>query len=673
MTHPTKDRPSKKRSTRSSGPKSLSRERVLEFIKKCESPPLKRDIIKALRLKGEWERRRLKFILRELSDEGLYTKNKPMTKRPEKVLAPSPTRAALPETLIGTLESTDLGLKFIPAHRKLNIAFRVENAGDFDAMHLGAVFRATLVSEDPPVVKVESQVGETSDISLLVSHIANLPMTFSEESTDYAKKGRVPDLGKREDLRKHALVTFDGKDSRDFDDAVWAAPDTDPKNKGGWHIIVAIADVAHYVKPGSVLDQEAYTRGTSVYFPDRVIPMLPEVLSNGLCSLNPKEDRACLAAHIWIDKHGKKINQKFSRALMRSSARLTYEEAQRMHEDPHHPGHDQVASLYGVFYALQKARVERGTLEIEVPEPYVVFDDDGFVKEMVSRERLDSHRLIEELMILANVAAAETLEKATLPCMYRVHDSPDPEKIQELQKMLARLKVDYKGALKSPQDLTRLLRHVKDTANQNIVNELVLRSQSQALYSPKNLGHFGLNLDHYAHFTSPIRRYADILVHRALLRTLGYPEDALPEKEGALFEEHGSHISIAERRAQGAERDAMDRYMAHYLSGREGESFEVYITGITKSGLFVTIPDLNASGIVFLKLMTDDYYIYREHPTRLEGRRTRRSFGFGDPMTVRLLEVDLTKGRLNFEPVMESAPKKRYGKHVKKGPRKVRR
>jgi ribonuclease R len=326
-----------------------------------------------------------------------------------------------------------------------------------------------------------------------------------------------------------------------------------------------------------------------------------------------------------------------------------------IHESSGHPHQDIVGPLYGAFHALEKGRIARGTLEIDGVEPYIIFDDKGFVKDLVHRERLDSHRLIEEFMILANVAAAETLEKAKMPCMYRIHDVPDLEKIEEVRRMLAHLKIKYSGPLKTPQDLTALLTSVKGTPHQTIVNELVLRSQSQAVYRPNNIGHFGLNLDHYAHFTSPIRRYADLLIHRSLLSILGYKEDGLPEGDGRNFEGYGVHISMAERRAQGAERDAMDRYMTHYLEGRVGEVFDVYVTGITKAGLFVNIAHLGASGLVPMRLMGDDYYVYKEFPTRLEGRRTRRVFSFGDPMRVKLLEADTTKGRLTFEPILDRA------------------
>jgi ribonuclease R len=648
-----------------------SRDDILSFIQQNGKDVPRRDIAKAFRLKGVEPRRYLKELLKVLVKEGLYTRvrKKQRLDQADQRKEAKP-KDDLPKTILGIIYHTDLGLRFIPLQRKIDIAFQLENAIEVTPDKIGTVFQGTIVSMDPPLIHLDHVMGETGDVSLLVSHMANLPMEFSKEAIKIAEQGSIPPLGNREDLRKIPLITIDGKDARDFDDAVWAEPDTDPSNKGGWHLIVAIADVAHYVRPGTILDQEAYLRSTSVYFPDRVIPMLPEVLSNGLCSLNPNEDRACVAVHIWIDKNGQKKRHRFCRGLMRSSARMTYEEVQSLYETPGHPRHDFLKPLYGAFESLKKARFARGTLELDVPEPYLIFDDEGHVKDLVIRDRLDSHRLIEEFMILANVAAAEELEHKKMPCMYRVHAEPSSEKLEEVRALLRRVKLRYEGSLKTPQDLMRLLTFVEGSPYQTIVHELVLRSQSQALYQPTNIGHFGLNLTHYAHFTSPIRRYADVLVHRALLSTLGYKEDGLPAVSFKHFDDYGKHISTAERRAQGAEREAMDRYKTHFLSNRVGETFDVYVTGITKAGLFVTIPDFNASGLVPLRLMQDDYYMYRENPTRLEGRRTRKKFGFGDPLKVRLLEADLTKGRLTFDPFYERARERVSTKLSKKRQKK---
>lgn len=554
------------------------------------------------------------------------------------------------EHSIGVITNTVEGYRFVSTQRKERDSYVVENIDDIPSEQWGEVFEATIISRSPPIVRVGKPVCRQDEVSLIAAYSYDIPMAFSPEALHNVDHVTVPPLDDRVDVRKIPLVTIDGRDSRDFDDAVWAEPDTDPKNSGGWHLMVAIADVSYYVCPGMPLDKDAFERGTSVYFPDRVIPMLPEALSNGVCSLNPKEDRAVMAVNIWIDKDGNKLRHQFFRGLMNSYARLVYEDVQRIHETPEVSDiKDLLTPLYGAYESLKKQRESRGTLEIDVPENYVHLDENGSVKAIVQRERLDSHRLIEEFMILANVAAAETLSAAKIPCMYRVHDLPQDEKVQELTRLLKLTGVKFTGVLVKPQDFSRLLQTVQGQPYDAIVNELVLRCQSQAVYTPENIGHFGLSLKNYAHFTSPIRRYADLLVHRGLLRTLGHVgDDVLPQVDENTFAEWGEHISVAERRAASAERDSKDRYMTMYLEPKLDETFEVYVTGVTHSGLFVTIPGLGASGLVPINTLGNDYFIYREHPTRLEGRRTRVVFGYGDHLTVTLREADLIKGRLSF-------------------------
>ncbi len=554
------------------------------------------------------------------------------------------------ELLVGRVFKTDVGVKFIPAHRKQKDIFDIQNLKDISQDQVGSIFKAQVLSKIPPRVKVLEALGSVKDISMISVHMMDIPVDFSLETIAQTKSFTVPTLEGRTDLRSTHLVTIDGEDSRDFDDAVWAEPDLSPTNPGGWHLIVAIADVAHYVTPGSPLDRDALERGTSVYFPDRVVPMLPEILSNDLCSLRPGEDRGCLAAHLWIDKEGKLLRHEFFRGLMKSWARLTYAQVQRIFEGQEdHREKPAVLNLYGAYACLKKAREKRGTLEIDVPEPKIIFDTEGMIKELVPGTRVESMKLIEEFMIAANVSAAETLEKAHVPCLFRVHEKPDQEKVEELKRILGQLKVPFKGQLKTPQDFTNLLTAVKDSPNGNIINELVLRCQSQAVYSPNNIGHFGLNLKDYCHFTSPIRRYPDLLVHRGLLSILGDKQEGLPaslkEKD---FEELGRETSSTERRAVSAERDAMDRYMTHYLAPRKGEKFEVCVTGISRIGLFVSIKGVGASGLVPMGFLGNDYYIFLENPTRVQGRRTGRTFAFGDVLEVYLLEADLTKGRLTF-------------------------
>ena len=627
------------------------------------------DLLKITKIR---DRKAVKALLDELQREGFYEPPVDNTSSPSPKQAvdnrASPSRKqkafkhknlkaekspALDEAggkVIGIITNTVEGYRLVSTQRKDRDSYVIQNIKDIPSEKWTEVFEATVISRSPPMVQIEKLVCHQNEVSLIAAYSLNIPMVFSPEALHNVDHVEVPPLGDRTDVRKIPLVTIDGRDSRDFDDAVWAEPDTDPKNAGGWHIMVAIADVSYYVRPGTPLDKDAFERGTSVYFPDRVIPMLPEALSNGVCSLNPKEDRAVMGVNVWIDKDGNKLRHQFFRGLMNSYARLVYEDVQRIHETPETSDiKNLLTPLYGAYESLKTQREKRGTLEIDVPENYVHLDEQGNVKNIVQRERLDSHRLIEEFMILANVAAAETLSAAKIPCMYRVHDLPQDEKVQELVRLLKLTGVKFTGVLVKPEDFSRLLQTVKGQPYDAIVNELVLRCQSQAVYTPENIGHFGLSLSNYAHFTSPIRRYADLLVHRGLLRTLGHVgDDALPQVDDQTFAEWGEHISTAERRAASAERDSKDRYMTMYLKPKMGEDFEVYVTGVTHSGLFVTIPGLGASGLVPINTLGNDYFIFREHPTRLEGRRTRVVFGYGDHLTVTLQEADLVKGRLSF-------------------------
>ena len=478
-------------------------------------------------------------------------------------------------------------------------------------------------------------------------------------------------LGKRTDLRDVPLVTIDGPDARDFDDAVWAEADPDPKNPGGWHILVAIADVAWYVRPDSALDRAAYERGNSAYFPDRVVPMLPEALSNGWCSLKPNENRPCLAAELWIDADGNARRHRFSRGLMRSAARLTYEQAQAAHDgkpdDMTGPLVEPVIGpLYGAFTALLAVREGRGTLDLDLPDRQVVLDKSGAVAAIEPRARLDSHRLIEEFMIAANVAAAEQIEALRQPCMYRVHDQPDPVKIEALRQILDSLGLRLaRGQVIRPHYLTRLLRQVKDVPARHMVNELILRAQSQAIYTPDNIGHFGLALTRYAHFTSPIRRYADLLVHRALIRGLKLGEGGLPDEAGPRFAEFGTHVSTTERRAAAAERDAVDRFTAAFLQDRVGAVFAAVIGGVTRFGLFVSLDETGADGLVPMSLLPDDYYDHVEAEHCLVGRRWGRTYRLGERVSARLLEAEPLTGGLVLELLDDSD-------HAAPGPGKPR-
>ena len=476
-----------------------------------------------------------------------------------------------------------------------------------------------------------------------------------------AKTATVPELGKRRDLRDMPLITIDPADARDHDDAVWAAPDDDPKNPGGWKIIVAIADVAAYVRPGSELDREARKRGNSAYFPDRVVPMLPEALSSDLCSLKAGVDRACLAVVMWIDAEGNKRRHEFTRAMMRAAGNLTYQSVQEA-RDGSDAGQDSqdltplITHLYGAFTALLQARERRQPLDIELPELQVALGPDGHVEDVRPRARWDSHRLIEEFMIAANVAAAETLEERETPCMYRVHDRPEEEKVESLRELLSSLDLRLaKGQAIRSAHFNQILKQVADTPHAHLVNQVVLRTQTQAVYRPDNSGHFGLNLRRYAHFTSPIRRYADLLVHRGLIAALKQGTDGLDDETADLLPELGEQISTTERRAMVAEREAKDRYLAAFLESRRGAAFTGRISGVARFGLFVTLDDIGADGLVPISTLADDYYVHDERRHALVGERTGREYPLGAAVDVRLAEADVITGSLRLELIEERA------------------
>ncbi|TVR98196.1 MAG: ribonuclease R [Rhodospirillales bacterium] len=506
----------------------------------------------------------------------------------------------------------------------------------------------------PKHARIVERLGDVKgprSISLITIHDHDIPTKFSAEAWQQAEDAAVAPLDGRDDLREVPLVTIDGADARDFDDAVWAEPDTDPGNAGGWRLLVAIADVAWYVRPGDPLDKDALERGNSVYFPDRVVPMLPPALSNGWCSLVPGEDRPCLAAHLWIDRDGNLIRHRFVRAVMRSAARLTYTQVQAAQDGNPDDAtaalvEPVIAPLFGAYQALAKARRQRGVLELDLPERQVVLTDDGNVEQIRTRTRLDSHKLIEEFMIAANVAAAETLEVAKVPCMYRVHDQPSAAKMEALRGFLDSIGLKLaRGQVIRATQFNRVLERAAETPYGHLVHEVVLRSQAQAVYSPQNIGHFGLALRRYCHFTSPIRRYADLLVHRALIAGLRLGGGGLPKEPGD-FEKLGEHISVTERRAATAERDAVDRFTAAYLASKVGATFAGRINGVTRFGLFVTLDDSGGDGLVPIRSLPDDYYVHDEMRHSLVGRATGLTFRLGETVQVRLMEADPITGGL---------------------------
>ncbi|EGP07127.1 3'-to-5' exoribonuclease RNase R [Bradyrhizobiaceae bacterium SG-6C] len=523
-----------------------------------------------------------------------------------------------------------------------------------------------------PSGKVKERLGSLKTekaVSLIAIHAHEIPQEFPADAIAESEAAKPATLAGREDWRSVPLVTIDPPDAKDHDDAVHAAPDDDPTNKGGYIVNVAIADVAFYVRPNAPLDREALRRGNSVYFPDRVVPMLPERISNDLCSLKPGEPRGALAVRMVIDKDGRKRSHTFHRILMRSAAKLSYAQAQAAidgrPDDTTGPLLDPILKPLWTAYALVKrARAERDPLDLDLPERKILLKADGTVDRVTTPERLDAHRLIEEFMILANVAAAETLEKKALPLIYRVHDEPTVEKVHNLREFLKTLEMPFSatGALR-PAVFNRILAQVKGRDAEPLVNEVVLRSQAQAEYSAENYGHFGLNLRRYAHFTSPIRRYADLIVHRALIRALGLGEGALPESETfETLNEVAAAISLTERRAMKAERETADRLIAHFLADRVGATFEGRISGVTRAGLFVKLTETGADGLIPVRTLGSEYYNYDENRHALIGSRSGAMHRLGDEVQVRLVEAAPVAGALRFELLSEGRTAPRGGR-----------
>jgi ribonuclease R len=536
------------------------------------------------------------------------------------------------------------------------------------------------------VLEVVGREDQPRAASLIAIHTHGLPMGFSPGAEDEAEAATAPSLEGRTDLRHIPLVTIDPIDARDHDDAVYAEPDENPANPDGWVVWVAIADVAAYVRPGSFLDREARDKGNSVYFPDRVEPMLPEHLSNGLCSLREGENRACLAVRMVFSRSGDKISHSFVRGLMRSAAKLAYEHAQSAIDgevsDITGPLLEPVLRpLWAAYACVGQARDRRSPLDIESSERKIEISPEGEVVSIRPRERLTAHRLIEEFMIQANVCAAETLEAPTKAqkrpaLIYRVHDTPSQEKIQSLADFLATIGINWsKGEAPRTDRLNSLLVQTKQGPHAEIVNEVVLRSQMQAHYSPDNIGHFGLNLARYAHFPSPIRRYADLVVHRALIKALGLGTDGLTDEEAARLRETALSITASERRAMAAERDATDRYVAAFLADRVGAEFDGRITGVTRFGLFVRLSEIGADGLAPVSSLGDEYFVHDDKAHCLIGERSGKRWRLGARVRVKLMEATPITGGLLFsvlsdpEPALPGAARPRLGIRPKQGQR----
>jgi ribonuclease R len=534
-----------------------------------------------------------------------------------------------------------------------------ENARDGDLVRFNIVSRHRGGVPEARVAETLGNPGDQRQISLIAVHAHGIPDEFHDVVLREVEHLPKLDTDGRADLTRIPLLTIDPRDARDHDDAVAAVPDTDPRNDGGFIVTVAIADVAYYVRPGTRLDREAELRGNSVYFPDRVVPMLPERISNDLCSLREGELRPCMAVTMVIDRNGVKRRHTFERGLMRSAAKLAYEDAQAAFDGE--PGEKTkplmegaLEPLWAAYQALKRARDARAPLDLDLPERKIIMTAEGRVERIVVPERLEAHRLIEEMMIQANVAAAETLEQRNSPCIYRVHDKPSKEKLANLARFLETLDIKLpKGEGLKPVDFNRILERAKQLPVVDLVNEVVLRSQAQAEYATQNIGHFGLHLHRYAHFTSPIRRYADLLVHRSLIHALKFGSDGLRKEDEPRLSDVAKSISEAERRAMAAERETSDRLLSAHLADRVGAEFPARISGVTRSGLFVRLRDTGADGFIPISTIGRDFWHHDEDLHALVGERSGLGFRLGDTVEVRLVEAIPTAGALRFEILSE--------------------
>ncbi|MBX7531636.1 ribonuclease R [Qipengyuania sp. 1XM1-15A] len=736
-----------KKQNRTGRPQGLpSKTQILEFIQSSDRPAGKREIAKAFGIKGQ-EKIALKKRLKEMAEEGLIDGRKtafhkmgglpkvtvlkvveiedgePIAvpeawspdapdKPPRVVVKESKKVAALKrgDRFLGRTEERGKGwiahpMKKLPARTEglmgvvemdgsgkpwlAPVDKRVRNSspiGDLGEAKEGELVLAEPMGKSPRAkVKVVEVIGDPlapKSFSLIAIAKHGIPHIFPEEALEEAQ--RVAELPlseeKREDLRDVPIVAIDPADARDHDDAIWAEPD----GEGGYKAIVAIADVSFYVRPGGALDKEARKRGNSVYFPDRVVPMLPEILSADVCSLVENEDRAAMACHIRISPEGKVTKWRFTRAIVRLAANIAYEDAQKAIDDD--SADEVLKNLWGAWKLLHKAREARDPLDLELPERQVRLNDEGKIEEIAVRERLDAHRVVEDFMIAANVAAAKALEEKAAPVVYRIHETPSREKLMAFKEYLASQGRSFAmGQVITPGLFNRMLKDISDPAEKALIMEAVLRSQTQAYYGPANSGHFGLALGSYAHFTSPIRRYADLLVHRALVDSYKLEQPApkgkipdgsgLSDRDRTALNQITDAISQTERRAMEAERDTIDRYVAAWLSGRVGEVFDTRITGVQGFGFFATIEKLGGDGLVPVTTLGREYFRYDEGARELVGENTGTTYAVGDRLKLRLAESNALTGALKFElPDGEGAPIEKRGnrpppkkKHFKKG------
>ena len=600
------------------------------------------------------------------------------------------------ELMLGVLREEGGKLWLIGVDKRERREHQVSDAGGANP---GDLVLAEKTGRPPRITARVTQVlGDPfapRSFSMIAIHKLGIPVEFAPEAIEEAADVAKQRLGEdREDLRHLPIVAIDPEDARDHDDAVWATPDDDAENAGGWQAIVAIADVSFYVRPGSAIDKEARRRGNSVYFPDRVVPMLPELLSADVCSLKQGEDRAALVCHLQISKGGALKSWRFTRAVVRITANIAYEQAQAMvdsilpgtgrgtseaggggapqataspAESPlHHlpegangppprAGEDLLAALlplWACWRALAAARAKRAPLDLDLPERRVILDEKGRIMSVAPRERLDAHKLIEEYMIAANVAAAKALEKKKAPVMYRDHEPPAREKLVALKDYLKTFGVEFAlGQVVKPSTFNHVIDRIGESDFRPQVMEQILRTQTQAYYAPGNHGHFGLALGSYAHFTSPIRRYADLVVHRSLVAAYKLGSGGLTEGEGASMDKIGESISMLERRAMEAERDTIDRYVAAYLAERVGDVVDARITGVQNFGFFATVEGIGGDGLMPVRDIGREYFRYDEAAKALIGEHSGETYSSGMRLQLRLAEANPVSGALRFEMV----------------------
>jgi ribonuclease R len=708
-----------------------SRKQILDFIASSDQPAGKREIARAFGLSGQ-EKVGLKRLLKDMADEGLidsspgraFHKSGGVPKVtvlrvqavddggnvwavPEQWHAETPPprlrviergrRSALgigdrvlarteekgqgyvahamkklaraAELVLGVVRQEGTRFWLSPVDKRERRELAIADLKDAQA---GDLVLCEATGRPPRVsVRVDAVLGDPfapRSFSLIAIHKHGLRHEFSKEAIDEAHRVSTLALGEREDLTHLPIVAIDPEDARDHDDAIWAEAD----GEGGWNAIVAIADVSFYVRPGSELDREARIRGNSVYFPDRVVPMLPEELSADICSLKEGEDRAAMACHLKIDREGKLASWRFTRAKVRIAANIAYEDAQAA-IDASQEERIEVSSptcsmpevegqiavelvekalkpLWGCWRALFAAREKRDPLELDLPERRVMLDEKGRITSIAPRDRLDAHRLVEDFMIAANVAAARALEGRRAPVMYRVHEPPSREKLVALKDYLKTFGVEFAlGQVIRPGTFNRIIERLGDADGREEIMEQLLRTQMQARYGPERLGHFGLALATYAHFTSPIRRYADLLVHRSLVKAYKLGDGALPPGDEERFEQIGEQISMLERRSMEAERETVDRYVAAFLADQVGQLVDCRITGVQPFGFFATVEDLGGDGLLLARDLGQEYFRYDEAARALVGDESGDTYRLGRRLTLRLAEANPVSGSLRFE------------------------